>query len=759
MTHNRILRRTAHGLRTRWACRHAVVWLAVVLAAGAAQSADEAYTWQPLRVGAGGFLTGLDIAPDGTRVVRTDTYGAYKWNRTTSVWEQLVTTASLPAVDAGIDLNVAGVFEIRIASIDTSTMYMALRGYVYKTTNGGASWTRTNFAQLNPNDSLAVEGIDRVSGEKMAIDPANADVVYVGSRLDGMFVTDDGGSTWSSVTGVPGGSIPGITGICFDNTSAVVRGKTQVIYASSAGIGTYRSANAGASWTRISDGTGGTPTTALHGVCANGKYYVTAGTYGNGVLWKYTGSWTNIEPTPGQPRSHSISVDPSDANRLVVGMESGNLVVSRDDGASWDPIVWTVTRNGVNIPWHGWTGENYMSNGAMQFDPAVAGKLWFAQGIGVWHTTLNAGAPSSVAWNEDSVGIEQIVGNVVSAPPGKSTIHLAGWDRGVFSTSDVDAFPTSHGPVQAFNHAWWVGYAATDPSTVVVVDNYNGNDFTATSANDGTSWTQLFADTPVALRGGTGAASTASNIIVIGSNEGPGYYTTNGGSAWKPLSLPGVQDTSFHFAFFLNRHIVTADHVTPNKFWLYKSSKTGHASSDGLFRSTDGGARWTRVYAPEIAPGSVWNSKLASVPGKEDHLFFSSGQTGVLGQANPDPRAAFKRSTDGGSTWVPVPNVLEVYSFGFGDVKQPANYPAIFIAGWVYGEWGIWRSDDEGATWAKIANFPLDSFDLITAVEGAKDGTDRVYLGFRGSGYAYGVPSSTSSTEDPTRPQAPILLP
>jgi len=32
--------------------------------------------WKPLKVGAGGWLVGMDIAPDGTMVVRTDTYGA-----------------------------------------------------------------------------------------------------------------------------------------------------------------------------------------------------------------------------------------------------------------------------------------------------------------------------------------------------------------------------------------------------------------------------------------------------------------------------------------------------------------------------------------------------------------------------------------------------------------------------------------------------------------------------------------------------------
>src|SRR5207244_5575668 len=45
--------------------------------------------WKPLDIGGGGYVTGIDIAPDNTMVVRTDTYGAYIWNGTQ--WQQLIT--------------------------------------------------------------------------------------------------------------------------------------------------------------------------------------------------------------------------------------------------------------------------------------------------------------------------------------------------------------------------------------------------------------------------------------------------------------------------------------------------------------------------------------------------------------------------------------------------------------------------------------------------------------------------------------------
>ena len=128
-------------------------------------------------------------------------------------------------------------------------------------------------------------------------------------------------------------------------------------------------------------------------------------------------------------------------------------------------------------------------------------------------------------------------------------------------------------------------------------------------------------------------------------------------------------------------------------------------------------------------------AKLRSVPGKAGHLFYTFGQSG--GSTNPDSKP-FMHSTDGGATWSAIPNVLEVYAFGFGKEAQAGGYPAIFIAGWVNSVWGIWRSDNEGQSWSQIGDFPLGSLDEIKAVEGDKNTYGIVYLGFAGSGYAYG---------------------
>src|SRR5438876_10598629 len=71
-------------------------------------------TWKPLKIGAGGFLTGMSTAQDNTIVLRTDTYGAYLW--TGSQWQQLVTSTRMPASFVrAAQLYNSGVYEIQVA--------------------------------------------------------------------------------------------------------------------------------------------------------------------------------------------------------------------------------------------------------------------------------------------------------------------------------------------------------------------------------------------------------------------------------------------------------------------------------------------------------------------------------------------------------------------------------------------------------------------------------------------------------------------
>jgi photosystem II stability/assembly factor-like uncharacterized protein len=135
---------------------------------------------------------------------------------------------------------------------------MMYDGYVFKTTNKGKTWTQLTSFNGGTQVASGSTSSYRMDGQRMAIDPNNSNVAYVGTVQNGLFVTTDGGTTWSSVSAVPvstqvSGVYPGITGILFDPAiGGTSGGKTNTIFASSWGNGVYESSNAGASWTRLS---------------------------------------------------------------------------------------------------------------------------------------------------------------------------------------------------------------------------------------------------------------------------------------------------------------------------------------------------------------------------------------------------------------------------------------------------------------------------------------------------------------------------
>ena len=312
-------------------------------------------TWRSLHVGAGGWLTGLDISTDGsTVVVRADTYGAYILNVASSQWRQVVTTSSMPAPDRGVDMN-SGVYEIRIAPSLPTRVYMAYRGYVYRSDNRALEWSRTTFvsAPMDANDDF------RTMGPKMAIDPANSNVVYIGTPKNGLFVTSDGGNTWHTISAVPksarasNGQYPGYTGIVFDSTSGAAGGKTARIYVGSYGNGVWASVDRGITWVRTPDG----PSTIRHIVLASdGSLYATDNDGGINNTWKYfNDSWINLKIG----KYHSIAVDPSNPSRILVATEGGTINQSFDGGQTWTGnYLPTHPRNSgvrvaTDIPWLG----------------------------------------------------------------------------------------------------------------------------------------------------------------------------------------------------------------------------------------------------------------------------------------------------------------------------------------------------------------------------------------------------------------------
>jgi hypothetical protein len=160
---------------------------------------------------------------------------------------------------------------------------------VYKSTNGGASWTLAAdlASKTPPNPAPPASGVDWFQGgiTKLELDPNNTDAVYAAVVGYGLWRSNDAGTTWRQVFQTMN---PADTFGDRVEFSAVDLGTTTRIYlgdssddllvarvwrtddaASIAGSPTVGYSNAG--WTELSSSTNGTNGFLAYGYCQNGQ--------------------------------------------------------------------------------------------------------------------------------------------------------------------------------------------------------------------------------------------------------------------------------------------------------------------------------------------------------------------------------------------------------------------------------------------------------------------------------------------------------
>lgn len=159
-----------------------------------------------LPIGGGGYVTGCSISSDGTVACRNDSGLAFRLDTVTNQWISLVTLQSMPVGFQSIPLN-SGVYEAVISFSDSNRLYMIENGYFFKTINGGASWTQ--MANFNggvklPGGSVPVNsGATRLFGRKIEIDPVNPDICVIGTGVNGVYITRDGGNSFTGPLPIP----------------------------------------------------------------------------------------------------------------------------------------------------------------------------------------------------------------------------------------------------------------------------------------------------------------------------------------------------------------------------------------------------------------------------------------------------------------------------------------------------------------------------------------------------------------------------
>lgn len=711
---------------------------------------------RPLRIGGGGFIRGHDQHTDGTHVCRTDVYGAYIWNAATLEWEQLFTTARMPAGDAHVDLS-QGCYEIMIAPSNSSIIYMVQTGWVYKSTDRGASFTKTNFTR--DADLIAGDQYNASFGPKMAIDPLDPNVVYLGTQKAGLWYTRDGGTNWTQIeTGtIPfgtvdaNGSYPGVNGVIINPYSAAISGRTSEVWAASHANGYYRSTDGGDTWSKPSSGPASSVSRASFAI--DGQLYCTPYSHTGTVAYKWSGTaWSTFTVGTG---CQDIICSPTDAAHIIAVYDAGDLNQSLNRGTTFTGKMATFTQDDAgtgDIPWFNYAattaGGTFMVPSHCSFHPTIADKIIMSAGLGVFTLSgLSKNAASSYHpnWVSQSKGIEELVANGITWTSNDDLI-LWGWDKPIWKITYPDAFPTSFffppsSATKAINHCWHMDYASSDPNFLVALisDQTFTENYSSYSSDGGDTWTRFAADPTGSAYLGDGAGavavSTASNWVIVPDTNGqsdPGpQYTTDGGATWNTCTFSDAMAQWFgsHLAYYLNHYCVAADRVLANTFYYI------HGAYGKVYRSTDSGANFTLV--KDFAASYYYHCKFKSVPGKSGHLWFTPGvASGSFGDWG-SPSGSFVRSQDGGVTWTTISNVLEVYDFCFGATAPGATYPTIYLNGWVNGTYGVYYSTDECANFTKISEFPLGLLDHLQCMDAHKTQFGKLIVGFSGSGWAY----------------------
>ena len=720
----------------------------------------ETYLWRPVKIGGGGFITGYSSDASGsTRVVRADVYGAYIWSDTANRWIQLVTTASMPStfhVQNGLN---EGVYEVVVAPSDARRIYLALKGRVLTSRDGGRSFAASSTAPFehgfDPNSEF------RNYGPFISVDPVRPDVALFGTPADGLWRTDDGGVTWSRIRTVPpamdlrpaqdGHQSPGII-TWFEKPGGQVAGR---VWAMSAGNGLFASSDGGRSFSRLaSDGQGG-PSLLTQGAFArDGTFF--GGDRETRMAWRYRGgAWQSLTSNGGLPSLPfaAVAIDPDDSRILVID-QSGTVFRSNDGGRLWTRLAHESRVGSGDPPWLRVSNASYFAMSRIMFDPVKKDRLWAGAGMGVFYADLSDSS-RTVTWVSQTRGIEELVANDVNQAPGQAPL-FAVWDFGIHVKRDLTAYSTTYGPKErVLIAAQQVALTPANPRFVVT----NASDTRTSccsedgdavlagySLDGGDSWTKFAAlptppgtrpEDPWRMAFGTIAVSAGdtNNIVWEPTYNRAPFYTKDLGRSWRRVVLSGesLPFTGSHPHIYLSRKTLTADGTRPGVFYLVHSGEGANQRLQGLWRTGDGGETWRQVFKGEIAPNTGYAAKLRAVPGRPGELFFTSGIPYATG-------TPLRRSRDGGETWTSIRGISQVDDIAFGRPDQ-AGYPTIFLSGRLNGEYGFWRSIDEGENWTKIGVFPIGTLDQVTVLGADPDHFGRVYVGYMGSGFLVGEPA------------------
>jgi photosystem II stability/assembly factor-like uncharacterized protein len=622
-----------------------------------------------------GRITGIAADPGDANTIYIAAAGGGVWKTTDggSTWNSL--TDSLSTLSMGA---------IAIAPSNHSIVYAGTgeanfsgdsnfgRG-VLVSTNGGASWTLRN----------AGGSFNRKTIAEIAVDPTNANIVYVAvagggvngvGGNNGVWRSADGGATWTNTTAAIT-TVQPWTSVRLDLTTPTTLYAAVGNIVGSAANGIYKTTNSGGTWTLLAGAPNGT--TAGRSVVAvstsnSQVVYVSAsgtgvaGSTAFGSLFKLERSdnggttWTDL--TAGTPNymggqgwyDTTLIVNPGNSSIVYAAGAAGtnSILRSTNSGVNWTNIATGAGGAGPHVDHHasafdaagdfldGDDGGIYRYVSATNTWTQLNGSSAFLntiqfQGIGLHPTNVNV----ALGGSQDN-GTERYTGTL-------SWTLVEGGDGGLVKFSKTDVNRVYHqSPVASFGSAnffrrsdnggtTWTGKVTglTDNTSTTqnfyapfVVYPANGDHVLYgarhlwESTNGGDTWAAL-------------GAAFANNIDAIGETDadlntiyvsagGSTFVTTNHGATWILENLPVSG-------------IVADIQVDPSNAQVaYAVVRQFPGSLGNVFKTTNGGANWNGISGN--LPGlPAWSFQLDA----SHNIYYVGLDDGVY------------ISSNGGTTW------------------------------------------------------------------------------------------------------------
>ncbi|MGB6728009.1 MAG: hypothetical protein WBE74_19115 [Terracidiphilus sp.] len=740
------------------------------------------YTWKNVQIVGGGFVDGVIFHPSaaGIRYARTDMGGAYRWDQKADRWQPILDWVPYK------DLNLMGVESIAVDPADGRRVYLACgtytnpmtpNGAILRSDDGGRTFERTDVPfKFGGNED------GRGNGERMAVDPGDGRVLYLGTRHDGLWRSTDRAVSWQRVTSFPDVTeahptmpqrLPGETpeqfwrhmpvrgsGIVFvkfapDVEKHAAATATQTIFV---GVSLMNRPNlfvtrdGGATWQPV-DGepTQYRPTRAA--LSRDGYLYVAYGTapgpshMTNGAVRKLntkTGAWTDI--TPDHPVAGSrefgyaaVGVDAKHPQTVIAssfGRPGGeDIFRSTDGGASWKPIfTGPAASAGVydysHAPYVKPTPIHWLFD--IEIDPTNPDHAVFTTGYGGWETFDLTGADRGLPthWRILAAGIEETVALEMVSPASGAHLVSAIGDYGGFVHWDLDRpAPEGSSAPPRFGNTTGVASAGLKPQILVRVgisaEHHPGENISY-SLDGGRTWQSTASNPSPASQSGSVAVSADGRAWIWAPQRETPSLTRDNGATWTAVEgLPtGTK--------------AVADPMNPNLFYAV-------SMRDGTFyRSSDGGATFAGQHIKTSDTPAPYDPRhRGDQRGGQDHIYATPGRTGDLWLAAFDGLYRLAPDAAGAAqdaAFTRMPEVETIEAFGFGKAAPHRSYPAIYLVGTVDGQNGIFRSTDEAHTWVRI-NDDRHQWGLILQITGDPRIYGRVYVGAHGRGISYGDPA------------------